>query len=371
MGAVALWRIRVAVEDRPGQLAGIVQAMAEHGGNVVGLSIHTDPVGVVDEFVVDVPGSHHGLVADLTRRSRDGDVMAVPAAPKDVVDDVTRSLLLTARLRSEPNQLPEALRELLDADEARWTGLGRTVPDFPEEPESVLTVPVGPLRAVRLRRLDRPFTWTESARADALVRSVLPPAGPAPTRGSVVTHRGVELFVWRVGAGDADALHRLHRRSSAETRRRRYLSGTRDVSPSMIDVFCDPGRGLTLAARPGGGGDPVALAHLMYTMDPGVGEIAFLVEDAWQGSGIGTCLARVLTAVAADWGLAEVRAETVPDNQPMQRIMRRLGATVHPPREGVVQARLPVAGTTPSRRPGRLMTLLGQAGAPGGPAAKA
>ncbi|MEY9211027.1 GNAT family N-acetyltransferase [Thermobifida halotolerans] len=362
---MALWRIRVAVDDRPGELARIVQVMADHGGNVVGLSIHTDAVGAVDEFIVDVPGSHHRMLADLAERSRDGDVLAVPAAPRDVGDDVTRALLLTARLRSAPNQLPEALRGLLGADDARWTNLGKPVPDFPEEPESVLLVPVGPLRAVRLHRMDRPFTWTESARADALVRSVLPPTGPAPTRGSVITHRGTELFVWQVGPEDADALQRLHRRSSAETKRRRYFSGINELSPRLLNVFCDRERGLTLAARPMSGGEPVALAHLMYTMDPGVGEIAFLVEDIWQGNGIGTCLARVLTAIAADWGLAEVRAETIPDNQPMQRIMRRLGATLSPPRDGTVQARLPVAGTTPSRRPGRLMTLLTQTGAPG------
>ncbi|KUP97406.1 GNAT family N-acetyltransferase [Thermobifida cellulosilytica] len=362
---MSLWRIRVAVDDRPGELARIVQVMADHGGNVAGVSIHTDAVGAVDEFIVDVPGSHHRLVADLAARSRDGDVLAVPAAPRDVGDDVTRSLLLTARLRSEPNRLPEALRELLGADEARWTTLGTPVPDFPEEPESVLLVPVGPLRAVRLRRVDRPFTWTESARADALVRSVLPPTGPAPTRGTVVTHRGTELFVWQVGPEDSEALQRLHRRSSAETKRRRYLSAVDELSARLLNVFCDRERGLTLAARPMNGDQPVALAHLMYTMDPGVGEIAFLVEDVWQGNGIGTCMARVLTAIAADWGLAEVRAETLPGNEPMQRIMRRLGATVSPPRGGVVQARMPVAGTVPSRRPGRLMTLLGQAGAPG------
>ncbi|WP_341849829.1 GNAT family N-acetyltransferase [Thermobifida alba] len=368
MVEMALWRIRVAVEDRPGELARILRVMADHGGNVVGVSIHTDAVGAVDEFVVEVPGSHHRLVADLAEHSRDGDVLAVPAALRDVGDDVTRALLLTARLRAQPHRLPEVLGELLGADDARWAALGTpAVPDFPEEPESVLLVPVGPLRAVRLRRVDRPFTWTESARADALVRSVLPPTGPAPTRGTAVTHRGTRLFVWQVGPEDSDAVQRLHRRSSAGTKHRRYLSPVDELSPRLLNVFCDRERGLTLAARPLGGDDPVALAHLMYTMDPGVGEIAFLVEDLWQGHGIGTCLARVLTAIAADWGLAELRAETVPDNGPMCRIMHRLGATVSPPRDGVVQARMPVAGTVPSRRPGRLMTLLTQAGAPGGP----
>ncbi|GAA3727204.1 GNAT family N-acetyltransferase [Salinactinospora qingdaonensis] len=363
---MALWRIRTAVEDRPGRLAEVVGVLAEHGGNILGLSIHTDAVGVVDEFVVDFPGDHRCAVAELDNRSRDGDVVAVPAAPRELGDDLTRALLLTTRLRSEPNRLPEALRELLHADSASWSGLGAT-PEFPEEPESTMLVPVGPMRAVRVRRPDRPFTWTESARADALVRSVMPPTGPAPTDGLVTTHHSLELSVRQVGSADAESLQRLHKRCSAETVHRRYFSTVRELSPRTLGVFCDPEHGLTLAAWPMRGDAPVALAHLMYTLDPGVGEIAFLVEDAWQGQGIGTCMARVLTAIAADWGLAEVRAETVPDNAPMQRVMRRLGATVRPPKDGVVQARLPIGGTVPERRPGRLMTLLSQTGAPGMP----
>ncbi|GAB3212100.1 GNAT family N-acetyltransferase [Marinactinospora thermotolerans] len=362
---MSLWRIRTVVEDRPGQLADVVDAMAAHGGNVVGLSIHADAAGVVDEFVVDVRDDHRAMLAEVARRSVTDSVVAVAAHPREVGDDVTRALLLTARLRSTPNLLPEALRELLLADEASWTNPGRPVAEFPEEPETTLVVPVGPLRGVRLRRADRPFTWTESARADALVRSVLPPTGPAPTNGSMVTHRGIELFVHQVGGADADAVQRLHRRCTPETTRRRYFSSLRELAPRMLDVFCDPDRGLTLAARPSRAREPVALAHLMYTLDPGVGEVAFLVEDSWQGNGVGTSLARALTAIAADWGLAEVRAEIAAANLPMQRIMRRLGATLRPPVEGVVQARLPVAGTVVSRRPGRLMTLMTQAGAAG------
>ncbi|QBI55028.1 GNAT family N-acetyltransferase [Streptomonospora litoralis] len=362
---MALWRIRTVVEDRPGRLAGLVDAMASQGGNIVGLSIHADAAGVVDEFIVDVPHEHHTLLREVARRSVTDSVVAVPAQPREVGDDVTKALLLTARLRSEPNRLPEALGELLLADDARWTNLTRPAPEFPEEPETTLVVPVGPLRGVRLRRVDQPFTWTESARADALVRSVLPPTGAAPTDGAVATHRGVDLYVRQAGASDAEAIQRLHARCSPETTRGRYFSSMRRLTPRMLGVFCDPEYGLTLLARPLKGGEPIALAHLMYTLDPGVGEIAFLVEDSWQQRGVGTALTGALTAVAADWGLAEVRAETVAGNRAMTRIMRRKGATVGLPRDGVVQARLPVAGTVPARRTGRLTSLMTEPGAAG------
>lgn len=364
---MSLWRIRTAVEDRPGGLAGVVDALARYGGDIVGLSIHTDVSGVVDEFVVDVPGDHGPAVRALKEHCPTGTVTAVPAQRREVGDDVTRALLLTARLRAHPNRLPGALAELLLADEAHWTNLTRAEQTAQADPATML-VPVGPLRGVLVRRESHPFTWTESSRADALVRSVMPSTGPVPTDRVVRTAEGEGLSLRQVRESDAPALRDLHRRCSAETVRNRYFAGMAELSPHMLRVFCDPERGLTLAVRPQGGEEPIALGHLMYTLDPGVGEIAFLVEDSWQGRGVGAALARALTVIAADWGLAEVRAETTLANTAMLRVMRRLGASVRIQGEGgsYVHARLPVAEALQgglggeARRGGQLARLMGQ-----------
>ncbi|MBR8742782.1 GNAT family N-acetyltransferase [Nocardiopsis sp. MG754419] len=336
---MSLWRVRTVVEDRPGGLRGVVEALAAQGGDIVGLSIHTDVSGVVDEFVVDLPGDHGAALRALSDLHPNGSVTAVPAGRREVGDDVTRALLLTARLRAHPNRLPDALAELLRADEARWTNL--TARDV--DRDTVMLVPVGPLRGVLVRRASHPFTWTETSRADALVRSVMPSTGPVPTDRVVRTEDGRELSLRQVTESDAAALRDLHRRCSPRTMRDRYLAGIRALSPRMARVFCDPERGLTLAVRPEGEDAPVALAHLMYTLDPGVGEIAFLVEDSWQGRGVGTALVRALTVIAADWGLAEVRAETTLANTGMLRIMRRFGAAIRTQAGVYVHARLPVA----------------------------
>ncbi|WP_017593679.1 GNAT family N-acetyltransferase [Nocardiopsis potens] len=378
---MALWRIRTPVEDRPGRLAGLVGAMAAEGADIVALTIHTDASGAVDEFVADVPGDPERLRRAVAERAGGGEVLAVPARPREVGDETTRALLLTARLRSAPNRLPEALAELLRAEEAHWTD--PSVPGPGAGEADTLLVPVGPLRAVRVHRPGRPFTWTESARADALVRSVLPATGPPvshhrpqrrpfgprvlspPTEGVLVTAGGDRLRLSQVGAGDADAVRRLHARCSAETRRRRYLSSVAEPGARMLRVFCDPERGLTVAARPEGEDEPVALAHLMYTLNPGVGEMAFLVEDSWQGRGVGAALADAVAATAADWGLAEVRAETAAENRAMLRIVHRMGAAVGRPEAGAVQARVPLAGRAPAAPPGRLTALMTRPGAAG------
>ncbi|KOX19148.1 hypothetical protein ADL05_06490 [Nocardiopsis sp. NRRL B-16309] len=347
-------------------MAGVVDVLAARGGDIVGLSIHTDVSGVVDEFVVDIPGSHTDAVRALAEHCPTGTVTAVPAQRRELGDDVTRALLLTARLRAHPNRLPDALGELLLADDARWTNLTRAESADETAPGTSMLVPVGPLRGVLVVRSSRPFTWTESSRADALVRSVMPSAGPVPTDRVVRTTRGLGLSLRQVREADAPALRDLHRRCSGETVRNRYLAGMRELSPRMLRVFCDAERGLTLAVRPQGQEEPVALGHLMYTLDPGVGEIAFLVEDAWQGSGVGTALTRALTVIAADWGLAEVRAETTLANTAMLRIMRRFGASVQTQSGTYVHARLPVAEALQTglgeqtRRGGQFARLMSQ-----------
>lgn len=342
-GAVSLWRIRTTVDDRPGSLAGVVGALAGCGGNIVGLSIHTDVSGVVDEFVVDVPGDHRAVVLAVSEHCPTGSISAVPAQRREVGDDVTRALLLTARLRSHPNRLPDALAELLLADAAHWTNLTSMEEDEQPDPGHTVLVPVGPLRGVLIRRRSLPFTWTETSRAEALVRSVMPSTGPVPTDPIIRTADGTGLSVRQVGQNDAPALRELHRRCSAETLRNRYFAAIKELSPHLLQVFCDPERGLTLAVRSDGDAGPVALGHLMYTLDPGVGEVAFLVEDAWQRRGVGTALLRALTFVAADWGLAEVRAETTLANTGMMGVMRRFGASMRTQEGGRVHARLPVA----------------------------
>ncbi|MEE2040812.1 GNAT family N-acetyltransferase [Nocardiopsis sp. CT-R113] len=365
---MSLWRIRTAVEDRPGGLAGVVDALARRGGDIVGLSIHTDVAGVVDEFVVDIPGNHGPAVRAIGELCPTGTVTAVPAQRREVGDDVTRALLLTARLRAHPNGLPDALAELLLADEAHWTNLTRAEGTADAAPGTTVLVPVGPLRGVLVRRRSHAFTWTESSRADALVRSVMPSTGPVPTDRTIRTAEGGGLSLRQVREADAPALSDLHRRCSPETVRSRYFAGMAELSPHMLRVFCDPERGLTLGVRPHGEEEPVALGHLMYTLDPGVGEIAFLVEDSWQGRGVGTALARALIVIASDWGLAEVRAETTLANTAMMRIMRGFGASVRFQGEGgsYVHARVPVAealkgGPGGATRPGgRVARLMGQ-----------
>ncbi|MFI0356485.1 GNAT family N-acetyltransferase [Actinomadura sp. 9N407] len=342
-----LLRIRTEIDDRPGRLAELTSALARRGANILGLSVQVDTEGVVDEFIVDMPaGSGEGRrdgegIREQVRKALEAAggtrTAVVPARPHELVDEPTRVLALVARLRIEPQALPAALAELLRASESAWT-------DEPGSGPDLLTVPVGHGRAVRLRRPGLPFTATEAARADALVRAVLPPQGARPASRRVTLRDGTRVVVRPIEARDAAGIREMHGRCSLESRRMRYFSAKPFLPQRAIDLFCEPTHGLTLVAE-GPDGSLLALAHLIHVIDPGVAELAFLVEDAWQGRGLGRALAELLLVVGRERGLVELRASALSENVPMRRLFTSLGGRTRRTEEpGIIEVRLRLDG---------------------------
>ncbi|TDB96847.1 GNAT family N-acetyltransferase [Actinomadura sp. 7K534] len=316
-----LFRIRTEIEDRPGRLAQLTAALGRRGANILGLSVQLDAEGVVDEFIVDVPRGGPGARELAETLGAAGGVRTAvrPARPNELVDEPTRALVLASRLRAEPHAVPAILGELLRADDASW---GDPAGDCAEP--DVLVVPVGRGRAVRLRRFGLPFTATEAARADALVRAAL----PAPRRSAlprrVVLRDGTQVVVRPLGEDDADGVRALHERCSQDSRRMRYFSPMPAPPRRAIERFRDPAYGRTLVAE-GPDGSLLALAHLIHVLDPGVAEMAFLVEDDWQGRGLGRALADLLVALGRDRGVVELRALALSENTRMRRLLTSLG----------------------------------------------
>jgi GNAT superfamily N-acetyltransferase len=87
----------------------------------------------------------------------------------------------------------------------------------------------------------------------------------------------------------------------------------------------------------------VAMATLLAEGD--LGEVALLVQDAWQRRGIGTMLLRRLTARAGRMNLSALVAHTGADNVAMLRTLRRFGVVDGGERDGtLLSLTLPVAG---------------------------
>ncbi|MBG0832876.1 GNAT family N-acetyltransferase [Planomonospora sp. ID67723] len=340
-------RIRTTVDERPGRLASLAAALAEKGGNILGLSVHPDADGTVDEFVAEIPAAPE-VVREALEAAGGRRVQVVAATAHELTDEPTRVLLLASRLRTAPWRLPELLAELLRADDARWV-YGSEMSDLPDP--TLLTVPVAPRRAIRLRRTELPFTLTEAARAASFVRLAQPAADPVSTaERAVKLTDGTETQIRPLTRLYREAVRDLHDRCSPETRRFRYFTSMPTLPPRIFDRLCDRTRGHSLVA--GYDGQVIALANLMFTPDPGIAEMAFLVEDRWQGKGLGTALARMVLAEARDLGFAEVKASLLSDNARMRRLLVSLGATLsHTDDPGVVEARLAIgvmAAASPS-----------------------
>jgi acetyltransferase len=67
-------------------------------------------------------------------------------------------------------------------------------------------------------------------------------------------------------------------------------------------------------------------------------EYAILVNDQWQGQGVGSELLRRLIQVGRDERVGRIVADILPDNQAMQRISKQLGFKLHRSAEGPVRA---------------------------------
>jgi hypothetical protein len=160
-GPARLWRVRARVRDTPGQLAAMAAATAATGGNIMSLNSQPDTDGTVDEIFVRMPAPVPAATLVTALTSAGGrDVTARPATVHELVDPVTRALMLASAVGADPGHLPAALAALLDA---------RLVSTSSDGDRETLSLVPAAGRPIRLHRPGVPFTATEIARALALL----------------------------------------------------------------------------------------------------------------------------------------------------------------------------------------------------------
>jgi GNAT superfamily N-acetyltransferase len=84
----------------------------------------------------------------------------------------------------------------------------------------------------------------------------------------------------------------------------------RTLPRRLLHRLLTPPRGTTVLALCGG--EVVGLAQLIRTTSPAEAEISVLVEDEWQGRGLGTAMIRRLATVARAAGHQELVAWCLP-----------------------------------------------------------
>lgn len=118
---------------------------------------------------------------------------------------------------------------------------------------------------------------------------------------------------------------------SSETLYRRFQSGQALNSSLMSYLFeVDYVDHFVWVLTEGADGPVVADARFVRdTNDPTIAEVAFLVADSYQGRGVGSFLMSALAVAAASDGVRQFTARVLAENDPMRRILDKLGASWH------------------------------------------
>jgi GNAT superfamily N-acetyltransferase len=160
------------------------------------------------------------------------------------------------------------------------------------------------------RRGWAPFTDLELSRLAAFTELLDAAAARITAPMAVITTDGAGVVLRQSTLADADAVHRLHARCSAHSLFARYHAGVRTLPRRLLHRLLSPPRGTTLLALCGT--EVVGLAQLLRTTTPDEAEISLLIEDDWQGKGLGTAMIRRLATIARAAGHREMIAWCLP-----------------------------------------------------------
>jgi len=150
-------------------------------------------------------------------------------------------------------------------------------------------------------------------------------------------------------AGDREALRAFHARLSPETVYFRYFSAKPRLSERFLETFThvEPESHMVLLGI--AGDDIVAMASYHRLAGGDAAEVAFVVDDAHQGRGIGTVLLEHLASIARRHGIHRFVADTVAGNRKMLAVFQDSGlATERRLEGGVVHLGFPIDPTEAS-----------------------
>jgi acyl-CoA synthetase (NDP forming)/RimJ/RimL family protein N-acetyltransferase len=166
----------------------------------------------------------------------------------------------------------------------------------------------------------------------------------------VLLSDGTPVHMRPIRPQDADSIVAMHSRFSERTRYLRYFSPypripERDLA-RFVNVDHHDREALVIEL-----GDRLIAVGRFDRLGPGAdeAEVAFVVEDAYQGKGIGSILLEHLAAAARVVGLTRFVAEVLPVNGAMLRVFADAGYQVQRQyADGVVHLTFPIAPTEQS-----------------------
>ena len=128
-----------------------------------------------------------------------------------------------------------------------------------------------------------------------------------------------------VQSDDVGRFYRLWPRLSRETVYRRFHAPLHRIPAETVRRLVEVDHDLREAVVAEVGGEVVGVARYDRSpADPSTAEFAIVVEDAWQGFGLGRQLLGELIALAAARGVEVLTATVQPDNDRVLALIRRV-----------------------------------------------
>src|SRR5574342_133513 len=150
---------------------------------------------------------------------------------------------------------------------------------------------------------------------------------PGELERDITLRDGTVLRLRPIRPEDAPRLIDFYDRLSRHSAYQRFFSVMRRLPPDWARMLAtvDYRRRLALVAERGPADAPEieAVARYEATQDPGTAEVAFVVQDGYQGRGLGVLLLRHLLDAAEARGIHRFRAYVLADNTRMLDLLSR------------------------------------------------
>ena len=137
---------------------------------------------------------------------------------------------------------------------------------------------------------------------------------------------GTRLHVRPIRPDDEPRLVDLYARLSQDTRYQRFFGVMQRLPPDWAHFLANVDHKRRFALVVEHPSDQALIAVGRYESsgdDPGVAELAVVVQDGWQGRGIGSVLMGGLLRAAASHGITRFRAYVLGQNRRMLDLLRR------------------------------------------------
>jgi len=132
---------------------------------------------------------------------------------------------------------------------------------------------------------------------------------------------------------DIPLVESFMKRISQESLRMRFMASVSEIPQKVIHELCsgDFSQSGCILAITGEDSDTkvIGLGNYVASGNSRTAEVAFLIEDEYQGRGVSTLLLERLAGIAAANGFIEFEAEVLPDNQPMMNVFKSSGFEKH------------------------------------------